>query len=163
MATALIGELSGCTYRSTYTQYSYLGRWFESTVIAFGGQVNSVGRCAPTCVHGFRLVEFGRTSGEEVPQLVRSESAHDWRLFHRMATDSFPNKEMAKLLYSVSEAAQLLSCSRNTVYALMRSGQILAVYPTSKARIPATALLCFVQSKVDEARAEREISRRLVR
>ena len=80
-----------------------------------------------------------------------------------MATISFPGNELAKLLYSVSEAAQLLSCSRNTVYELMRSGQILAVYPTSKARIPATALLRFVQSKEVEARAVWDSSRRLAR
>jgi len=73
---------------------------------------------------------------------------------------NFKSAELAKLLYSVSEAAQLLSCSRNTVYALMRSGEILAVYPTSKARIPATALVRFVQTKELEAHEERLARRR---
>lgn len=42
------------------------------------------------------------------------------------------------------------------MYALMKSGQILAVYPTSKARIPASAIAQFVQKSEVQARLERE-------
>jgi len=57
-----------------------------------------------------------------------------------------------KYLYSVSETAQLLSVSRGTVYALMKTGQILAVYPTSKARISAEAIQRFVAKLEKEQR-----------
>jgi excisionase family DNA binding protein len=60
--------------------------------------------------------------------------------------------ELSKLLYSVAEAAKLLSVSRNTVYGLIRSGQIVAVYPTSQARISAGALARFVELKEAESR-----------
>ena len=50
----------------------------------------------------------------------------------------------SKYLYSVAEAAALLSLSRATVYKLINSGQILAVYPTSQARVSAEALHRYV-------------------
>ena len=65
----------------------------------------------------------------------------------------------AKLLYSVAEAATLLSCSRNTVYGLIKSGEILAIHPTSRARITATALARFLERKESEARSERQSQR----
>ena len=49
-----------------------------------------------------------------------------------------------KILYSVPEAASLLSLSRGTVYKLISSGRLVAVYPTSKARISAEALHRYV-------------------
>jgi len=76
---------------------------------------------------------------------------------------SFQTRELDKLLYSVSEAAYLLSCSRNTVYALIKSGQILAVYPTSKARITASSLRRFVEQKELDARSERHAQRAITR
>ena len=57
-----------------------------------------------------------------------------------------------KYLYSVSETAQLLSVSRGTIYALMKSGQILAVYPTSQARISAEAIKRYVSKLEKEQR-----------
>jgi excisionase family DNA binding protein len=49
-----------------------------------------------------------------------------------------------KMLYSVAEAAILLSLSRGSVYKLIASGRLLAVYPTSQARISADALHRYV-------------------
>jgi excisionase family DNA binding protein len=72
-------------------------------------------------------------------------------------------RELDKLLYSVAEAAYLLSCSRNTVYSLIRSGEILAVHPTSKARITAASLERFVQLMEAEARSDRDLQRRMTR
>jgi excisionase family DNA binding protein len=72
-------------------------------------------------------------------------------------------QKLSKLLYSVAEASELLSCSKNTVYALIRSGEILAVYPTSKARISALSLARFVELKEAEARSERSDQGRMVR
>jgi len=77
-----------------------------------------------------------------------------------MTNLNLQTQELTRLLYSVSEAAAILSCSRNTVYALMRSGEILAVYPTSKARISADSLVRFVRLKEDLARQERAATHR---
>ena len=163
MSTTTIDKTGECTYRSTYSRDSHSIWWFEPTARDLFWEDNPRATGTPTCANGFFSVELSRTRSEEVPQVERSKPALLWRCFFRMATISFPGNELAKLLYSVSEAAQLLSCSRNTVYELMRSGQILAVYPTSKARIPATALLRFVQSKEVEARAVWDSSRRFAR
>jgi excisionase family DNA binding protein len=80
-----------------------------------------------------------------------------------MATTNPPTIGLTKLLYSVSETAHLLSLSRSTVYAFMKSGELLAVYPTSKARIPAGAIRQFVQNSEDLARAERQSQRLRIR
>ena len=163
MSATMIGKTRQCTYRSTYSRNSHSIRSFEPTDRDLFWEDNPRATYTPTSTNVVSSVELFRTGSEEVPQVERSKPALLWRCFFRMATISFPGNELAKLLYSVSEAAQLLSCSRNTVYELMRSGQILAVYPTSKARIPATALLRFVQSKEVEARAVWDSSRRLAR
>ena len=65
--------------------------------------------------------------------------------FRKMRSEPTTNK----YLYSVSETAQLLSVSRGTIYALMKSGQILAVYPTSQARISSDAIKRYV-SKLEK-------------
>ena len=70
--------------------------------------------------------------------------------FRKMRTEPTTNK----FLYSVSETAQLLSVSRGTIYALMKSGQILAVYPTSQARISAEAIKRYV-SKLEKDQRDR--------
>lgn len=72
-------------------------------------------------------------------------------------------KELEKLLYSVTEAASLLSCSRTTVCKFIRSGELLTVYPTSNACIPAGALVGFVEGKALEAREERSYQKRALK
>jgi excisionase family DNA binding protein len=57
-----------------------------------------------------------------------------------------------KVLYSVAEAADLLSLSRGTVYKLIQSGRLVAVYPTSKARISNGSLNRFVEQLERENR-----------
>ena len=76
---------------------------------------------------------------------------------------SFETKILDRLLYSVADAAVVLSLSKNTVYSLIRSGEILAVYPTSKARITRAALERFVEKKEAEARTERQTQRSMTR
>jgi excisionase family DNA binding protein len=61
--------------------------------------------------------------------------------------------DTTKYLHSVAEAAELLSLSRNTVYSLIKSGRLLAVYPTSKARISTEALKRFVVQLEREQRS----------
>jgi excisionase family DNA binding protein len=74
-----------------------------------------------------------------------------------MANTAIHYQEPTKLLYSVSDAARMLSCSRSTVYSFIKAGQILAVYPTSKARVSATSLIRFVELKEREARENRAV------
>ena len=74
--------------------------------------------------------------------------ARPFDLFRKMKSELTTNK----YLYSVSDTAQLLSVSRVTVYALMKSGQILAVYPTSQARISAEAIKRYIAKLEKEQR-----------
>ncbi|MFI5035397.1 MAG: helix-turn-helix domain-containing protein [Acidimicrobiales bacterium] len=80
-----------------------------------------------------------------------------------MTEKCFETRTLDRLLYSVADAAVLLSCSKNTVYSLIRSGEILPIYPTSKARITRAALERFVEKKEAEARAERQTQRSMTR
>jgi excisionase family DNA binding protein len=75
---------------------------------------------------------------------------------------SVQSRQLSKLLYSVPEAAELLSCSRSTIYALLKSGELDAVYPTSKLRISAKSLERFVETKTDEYRKARASQRQLL-
>jgi len=66
-----------------------------------------------------------------------------------------------KPLYTVPETAALLSVSPQTIYTFMKTGQLLAVYPTSKARIPAKSILAFVDNLIENRRLD-ELSRKRV-
>jgi excisionase family DNA binding protein len=59
-----------------------------------------------------------------------------------------------KPLYTVPETAEMLSLSRTTLYELIKAGKIIAVYPTSKARIPATSIVSFVKKQEEDARLD---------
>jgi excisionase family DNA binding protein len=59
-----------------------------------------------------------------------------------------------KPLYTVPETANMLSLSRTTIYELIKEGKIRAVYPTSKARIPATSIISFVKKQEEDARLD---------
>jgi len=156
-----------CTYRNTYSRLRLLQVPLTATSIAMESTFprdtfSAFWTPAGACGHG--CIKLRVPKGKAVAEFVTGGKGNlTERLFFTVTTNIIQNKELAKLLYSVSETAQLLSCSRNTVYSLMKSGQILAVYPTSKARIPATSLIRFVKSKEDEARAEQLAQGRLVR
>ena len=53
--------------------------------------------------------------------------------------------QLDKLLYSIPETATLLSCSKSTIYSLMRSGVLPAVHSTSSARISSSAIVRYVE------------------
>jgi excisionase family DNA binding protein len=83
-------------------------------------------------------------SGADTPQ-YRSNAipycfVRAYDLFWKMRS----NLETHKLLYSVAEVAQLLSLSRGTVYKLIETGRLLAVFPTSHARVSADSLHRYV-------------------
>jgi excisionase family DNA binding protein len=67
-------------------------------------------------------------------------------------------KPAQKYLYTIPETAESLSLSRQTVYGLIRSGELLAVYPTTKARISEASIAAFVRSL--EERERREVKAR---
>ena len=66
-------------------------------------------------------------------------------------TDIKP-EDLNKYLYTIPQTASLLSCSPGTIYKLMDSGKLLAVYPTSKARISASSIVNYVKQLEKEAR-----------
>ena len=61
----------------------------------------------------------------------------------------------SELFYTVQEASDLLSIGRSTMYAKLKSGEITAVYPTSSARIPATAIMRYANNLESEERRHR--------
>ena len=148
-----------CTYRNTYHARSLdFGPDYLSELPLNDGATHTL-EFPRTVVDVVTLwaVKCPSPSGKEAARGKPSPLlSYPERLPSTVPTTNFQAIGLIKLLYSVSEAALLLSVSRNTVYAFMRSGELLAVYPTSKARIPANALVRFVQIKEDQARLERE-------
>jgi len=63
-----------------------------------------------------------------------------------------------KYLFTIPQAAERLSLSRQTVYGLIRSGELLAVYPTTAARISEASISAFVRNL--EERERREVKAR---
>jgi len=62
--------------------------------------------------------------------------------------------DLNKFLYTVPQTATLLSCSPATVYKYIATGKLLAVYPTTRARISVTSISNFVKQLEKEAREE---------
>lgn len=157
MASRMLNRSVRCTYRNTYSarsldgdrDYSLVGSPIHGAVLSFEFPRTVVEVVTHWAVRF--LSPSGRDSALGAPEPATQE-----RVSSTVATTNLQAIGLTKLLYSVSEAAQLISVSRSTFYALMDSGEILAVYPTSRARIPASALVRFVQTKEDQARQERE-------
>jgi excisionase family DNA binding protein len=61
-------------------------------------------------------------------------------------------------LYTIPQAAELLGLSTTTVYELIGSSALLAVYPTTAARISASSLSAFVRAL--EERERRDVKAR---
>ena len=104
----------------------------------------------PHFVTALKRGPLGTASPQYRGNAVLRVLARPFDLFRKMKSELTTNK----YLYSVSDTAQLLSVSRGTVYALMKSGQILAVYPTSQARISAEAIKRYV-SKLEKEQRDR--------
>jgi len=56
-----------------------------------------------------------------------------------------------KLLYTPTEAADLLGVSRSTLYELLRAGEIASVRIGRSRRVPATALIAYVDRLAEYA------------
>jgi excisionase family DNA binding protein len=76
-----------------------------------------------------------------------------------MATESLQHPDLPKRLFSVIEAARILSLSRTIVYREIKCGRISIVRPTSVIRISDRALHGYVKLLEDEARLD-QLSRR---
>ncbi|MHB1209968.1 MAG: helix-turn-helix domain-containing protein [Acidimicrobiales bacterium] len=63
-----------------------------------------------------------------------------------------------KYLYTIPETAERLSISRQSVYGLIKSGELLAVHPTTAARISEASISAFVRNL--EERERREVKSR---
>ena len=140
------------TYRNTYLVtpvFGQLSQWC-------GRKEYSDNPLESVTSHQYHFVAALKrgTPGADTPQYrgnaVLRDLARPFNLFRKMKSELTTNK----FLYSVSETAQLLSVSRGTIYALMKSGQILAVYPTSQARISAEAIKRYV-SKLEKDQRDR--------
>ena len=66
----------------------------------------------------------------------------------------------SKALYSVDEAAILLSQSRSRLYELLRSGRLRSVHEGRTRLIPAGAINAYVELLEDEAAAEAHAGQR---
>ena len=144
-----------CTYRSTYRRPScssdltFFSRCHELATEEPKNSRTPLTACARELVPSPHLLE---------EDFTKQSFCVERNFFQDMSAEHETNGT-AKLLYSVAEAATLLSCSRNTVYGLIKSGEILAIHPTSRARITATALARFLERKESEARSERQSQR----
>jgi len=70
---------------------------------------------------------------------------------------------LTKLLYSVAEAAEILSCCKGTVYKLINSKRIPVVHQTSDIRITASALINYVRQLEEESRMDQASLKRAMR
>jgi excisionase family DNA binding protein len=160
VATSMLDQHHRCTYRNTYAR-----------------RPASV-RCATTHFH--RREPDNVAEGLRTPMDVRARPwVQCWRITlgnqvclkgRGPERNHFPvNKakleprELTRLLYSVQEAAELLSCSRSTVYGLIRSGQLVAVHTTSRTRVSRAALVRYVELMEADAYAKRRGQRRATR
>jgi excisionase family DNA binding protein len=162
MAISILRRLPYCTYRNTYSQkwrptgqLSQTRTRFDLMAWTSTSEHARSPLRTPVLILLILIPILEEESFTAVPLSIE-------RTFFQEMSSSFETKEFSKLLYSVADAATLLSCSKNTVYNLIRSGEILAVYPTSKARISALSLARFVQLKEAEARSERSVQARMV-
>jgi excisionase family DNA binding protein len=68
-----------------------------------------------------------------------------------------------KYLYTVPQTAELLGLSKTTVYELIRSGELLAVHPTTSARISNSSITAFVRTLEEkEIRAAKALRKQFV-
>ena len=164
MNATVLDRSGECTYRCTYASTSRLRarlrpRSTSHNDCAPGNTQKFSRTCLRTCVPSLVMWAYSRRDAGWPSK--EDPTKRFFVLFPRRKR--CVGRELGKLLYSVSEAAVLLSCSRNTVYGLIKSGELLAVHPTSKARISRGSLERFVQLKEDEARSERQAQRSLTR
>lgn len=149
-----------CTYRSTYLHHLTACERPEPTLTNLAEGLSTLEKSSlfhTQTLRRFVLLTLRR--GAKSSRLALCV----WTLkaIRKTMTTSIP-PVLGKYLYSVPEAARLLSCSRSTLYELMKTGKVLAVYPNSSARIPASSLDSYVNNLVSHSHASRHQRQRSV-
>ncbi len=159
-----------CTYRCTYPYaYDHLAAASPSSLLVPPNLFSTENRLEITYIKTslIKLVKaykkrrlvlfpFAKSScmlmlpiknrGEKAGMKMSNTNNHNYR---------FDVQQLSKLFYTVQEASDLLSIGRSTMYAKLKSGEITAVYPTSSARIPATAIMRYANNLESEERRHR--------
>ena len=139
-----------CTYCCTY--HSPRGRRFSVSRIFTSRRVHSSSReySAPTTTY---------VTNSEKHFVLSNRRFSTWDLVgdrrgRQVNTNQSTSTTIGhgKLLYRVSEAAQLLSCSKSALYEEIKAGRIQVVYPRTRMRILATAIFDYLQLIEREAR-----------
>jgi len=142
-----------CTYRSTYLHHLTAFYWPEHTRASVVGRLLPPKKSFLCHTQRLRRVLCVNSRREAKPKRFAL-----WTWTCRKVLDivaSLVSPVFERYLYTVPEAARLLSCSRSTLYELMKTGKVLAVYPTSSARIPASSLDAYVRDLVSQSHASR--------
>ena len=151
MLAALLDERSDCIYRCTNDFENRGVRIIES-------REQKISKFCCNEMHvGERLFSPQRKGSRskvsaglgEIHIGAYGRPSNDWK-------DVAPEQ---KYLYTVPETAERLSLSKQTVYKLIKSGQLLAVYPTTAARISASAISAFVRNLEERERREAKARR----
>jgi len=151
MLAALLDHKSDCIYRCTYESENCVvrvGRIREQKISKFSCHEKLVDE---------RLVSpqrkgsqsKGSTGLGEIHLGVDGRPSHQW-------SDVMPEQ---KYLYTIPETAERLSLSRQSVYGLIKSGELLAVYPTTAARISEASISAFVRNLEERERRQAKACR----
>ena len=151
MLAALLDERSDCIYRCT-NDFENCGVQIaerrEQKISKFACNGMPVGHIlvSPKWKESQSKVSTGLG---ELHIGANGRPSHQW-------SDVMPEQ---KYLYTVPETAELLGLSIATVYVLINSGELLAVYPTTAARISASAISAFVRNLEERERREAKARR----
>lgn len=155
MLVSLSHRRGRCTYRCTYgsenreriqatSREQKISNWTCNYPLLSATLVISPKKGGPSTKFGW----FGGEVGGEI------NGVSSLKLFLRRSTAMSGQK----YLYTIPQAAERLSLSRQTVYGLIRSGELLAVYPTTAARISEASISAFVRNL--EERERRDVNAR---
>ena len=133
MLAALLDDRSDCIYRCTYRidppseRGHAISDWLSSKRNSCIHSLLSV-TLIISPKKGGASTKFGWFGGEVGGEI---DGVSSLKLFGRRSTAMSGQN----YLYTIPQAAERLSLSRQTVYGLIRSGELLAVHPTTAARI----------------------------
>jgi excisionase family DNA binding protein len=134
------------------TEISYLASC-SSLINSLGRNANKISKnlslFVSTLVSQTFIVESSHIESEVSTTSYRGEESEI------MKNIKFESVQLEKMMYSVSEVAELLDISVSSVYRLVHSGQLAAVHPTEDIRITANALIRYGNQLEERARMKR--------
>jgi len=158
MSAALVGKRSDCIYRCTYRKNSHWLRGFaypgtlSSKINSCKVQLLTVNLEVPL-LKGSSGTKFGWCGGEVGGEINGVSSL---KLFVRRSTAMSGQK----YLYTIPQTAELLGLSKTTVYELIGNGELLAVHPTTAARISDSSIAAFVRTLEERERSNAKALRK---